>query len=137
MLIPFDTVDYDSSGRWNAQAKAFDIVRDEVWEVGATVTTYSWIGERSILHIVDLTNNQVIKSVISTSLGTNPGDYEVSISIDCVYKNGSSNIRLGVFIEGLGYSWRVAGDYGPAAAFQPSYGSVPGSLTYFWMHRIA
>jgi hypothetical protein len=76
---------------------------------------------------------------MASTLG-NSGDYEQSISIDCIYENGLDNVRLGIFIEGLGYSWTVLADYGPSIPYQPSYlggGSTNGSLTYFWMHKIA
>jgi hypothetical protein len=134
MQIPFDSVDYDPSPRWDTQVKGFEILRGEVFEIGATVTTYSWVGNSAILHIVDLTNNQVIKSVMSHSAATT--DYEVSISIDCIYVNGTdNNIRVGIFLEGTGASWTVTADYGPSLAHQPNKTST--NLTYFWMHKIA
>jgi hypothetical protein len=134
MQIPFDSVEYDSNSRWNTQVKGFDILRDEVFEIGATVTTYNWIGNSAILHIVNLTNSQVIKSVIASS--AQDTNYEVSISIDCIYTNtDNDNIRVGIFLEGTGASWTVTADYGPSLAHQPNKTST--NLTYFWIHKIA
>jgi hypothetical protein len=130
LQITFDTVDYDPNGKWNVQENAFDIVGGTVWEIGATVTTYSWI-DRAILHIVDTTNNRTIKSVMCGSTST---DYEESISVNCIFKP-QDNVRVAIFIEGTGTSWTVAGDYGPSTSDQPNFNST--KITYFWIHQIA
>jgi len=128
--ITFNAIDYDPSGKWNVQSQGFDIQGGGVWEIGATVTTYSWIN-RAILHIVNITNNEVIKSVMSEVVTT---DFEASISIDCIYRP-QDNVRVGIFLEGTGNTWFIVGNYGPSSTQNPNYNST--NLTYFWIHQIA
>jgi len=129
--VTFDAVDYDPSVMFRAQSSSFTLQANKVWEIGATVTTFSW-SSISILHIIDLTNNRSIKSIVA-----NPNtDYDESFSIDCIFRT-TDPIDIAIYMESNSQAWDILGNDYSAALGSKNPNFSPNSLTYFWIHQIA
>ena len=129
MFIPFSVVDYDPNMLWNSGSNYFTLPSNTTWEIGATITTFSWTGI-TIIHIVDFDRQLVIKSVIA-----NPSqDYDTSISINCIFQVENAT-NIAILMEGTNSGTILSSYSTPVSAKTPRITST--SLTYFWIHQIA